>query len=407
MAPDVNLEALTIPQLTIFLEHVKGNEEHLKKCIDKNQFDELLKISDLSEQRKNIVKSDIAERAGNTALVINTILTTIAGTWLGAVGFLGLKVNSVFSIVTILIVSILASSYLGYLSYKSVRQQGRNAIVEQKLNNIQVQILEIINNKLDEKMKKLIRYLNKANTQLATINETQLSKNYQFNSKTETYTWFNSISSKINNLIMQLTEKNAYNVYVDEILKIRLNLQRMVESQSVEDIKTSHENQTSEMVTNNKSFIEILTKPSLATPKEKLKRKPWWRSNLRQMGINLAPTALGGFAFITIYFDSIPKTAGEVGIPAIQDLFTNPRAKLIELYIGLVIMLYFAFTHIYNHRKSMIRNQEIELIKRKAANYETTRAELNNKLGVLRKLAAQIKKLQLIIKLKPKAQATV
>ena len=401
MAQSVNIETLTIPQLTIFLEHVKGNEDHLKKYIDKYQFNELLKISDLSDERKQIVKSDIAEKAGNTALVINTILTTIAGTWLGAVGFLGLEVNSVLSIVTILIVSILASSYLGYLSYQSVRQQGRNAIVEQKLNNIQVQILEIINHKLDAKIKKLIEYLDKANSKLVPNNQTQLSNHYQFNSKSKTYNWFNSISSEINNLIMQLTKKNEYTIYVDEILKIRLNLGRIVESQSVNDIKTSHENQPSEKVTNNKSFIEILTKPSLATPKEKLKRKPWWQSNLRQMGINLAPTALGGFAFITIYFDSIPKTAGEVGIPAIQDLFTNPRAKLIELYIGLLIMLYFAFTHIYNHRKSMIRVQEIQLIKRKAANDETTRSELNNKLGVLRKLAAQIKRLQLIIKLIP------
>src|SRR5688572_9750883 len=103
-------ELTTLPtfKLIILLEHVRLGEEHLKKHFSQEQFNKLLKLGELNPSQAEAVQADAIEKQGNVAHTVNGFLTGIIGTWLGYIGFVQSRLESVtgFSMVICLAASI-------------------------------------------------------------------------------------------------------------------------------------------------------------------------------------------------------------------------------------------------------------------------------------------------------------
>lgn len=396
MSKQLSLELLTLNKLNTLLNHLKNGKEHLDDILTYSQLKELLSLSYLNVDQKETVKSDTLEKAGYTILLINTILTGLAGTWLGAVSFLGLKIHSKFSFALIIVTTAVAGALVGYVSYQYIKEQSHESLIKIKILKLQIKVLGLLKNRLEEKISEVSTYLENFAASLISFQayHVDLTLGNKIKSKTEMNQWLDLINEEIDHLINIIFTYEKKKIYLEELYAIKKRLRKIISTHSVADISSQPADQNR---FNTESPLELLTKPALIPPQTVLKRKSWWRINSIPMVTNLVPTALGGFAFLTIYFDGLPKTASQVGIKQLEAWLTNPHAKLLELTIGLGITFYFAFVHVYNHKKTAQRSQEIQLMQQKINNLESICTESNATFNFLKRIVVEAKKLNLLI----------
>lgn len=154
------LHSLKTKDLLRILRHVQLGKEHLLRRLSDQAFEDLLSIGSLSNNQIDKIESDKQEKVGNVSIVMNTILTSCFGAWLG---FSAFNQNELISYVTIFIILAAMSigPLTGYLSYLLTHNQAQLALEKQQLSNVERIIIEIIINKREASIKGLYKKINK------------------------------------------------------------------------------------------------------------------------------------------------------------------------------------------------------------------------------------------------------
>lgn len=395
-----HLNALSLNELYTLLAHIKKGVDYLRDYLSVTQFKRLLALEKLSEKQKNKVATDAAEKSGNAILVVNSIITSIIGTWLGTISFLGLKIQSIHIVIAFLLFSGMIGLYLGYINYQLVKKKAEKATAERVLLEIQLKILNIANKKIHKNIKKIINSINKNLGKLFSPIENHLLFNGDAPLKQHLVQW----QQLVNANILLLIERHSimqYTLLLEKIEEIRKNLNILfLDENTYEILRNSPHSSTLILQQKKKSDpLNILSTPSTIQTEIKLDPLPWWKTNIKEAITNLAPTALGGLSFLFIYLDGLPKTINEMGIKNLQILFMSPLARNVELFVGLSITFYFAFIHLYNHYKTIKRNKEIQTTENKINNLEAKLTAAQQKLGVIKKINSYLTRLVLIFEL--------
>lgn len=391
------LEDLSSSELQLLFEHLRLGTDHLKQLLSPEQYKDLFKWYRLEEEQRDQIVSDKAEKTGQLALIINTILTSTFGAWMGLSGCLGKSLGSIIIFVIVVMVAFVTSSVIGYISLKYTKNQAKQAINTQKLANLQLRILQLLNQKLDKKIQEESTYLHtvifllEQDKEQATIPD---NPSQAFDSTLEAFTWLEKLKTVLKNRLEHFSHETVYSLYWPELTKIINHIRKIlaknihfVENLTGERFNTNQENMSS------LPFLKILTDPAFAVPKFKPSSKSWIKDNLRGLILNLIPTIWGGFASMFVFVGGIPNILREFGFLSAAQLLTEPWARVIELALAVTMTVYFGFSSLYLTRKMSQRRSIWEKTQKEIAQEESNSLEKNQKLQLLFKVKTQLQKI--------------
>lgn len=392
----MELNDLSYLELHILLEHLRLGLDHLKKYLEPEQLNKLLSNGRLDQAQKETIAADTAEKAGNLALVINTIITSVFGAWMGLSGFIGLNLGSVVALLIVVVIAALISGTIGYHSFVLVKAQAKQAMQQQRLNNLQIKVLQLIQEKRKQSVEKVIAYINQTANQ---INQSFASEQGHylretcFDKKNEILEWLQSLKKLIDAKIRQHRDVEIFQIYIHD-LKVAVQKLRRMLAKNLEITEDFTEKSASNKQQTNGSFIKVLTNPTLITPKKTPVKHTWWRVNLRAITVGLAPTLLGGFASMFVFLGGGPSISNALKLYQLEALLTSMPAKLVEFFIAVCLTIYFGYSHIHTNRKSFERRQELEHAEKQIVNFEKTLIEYNAKLNMLMKVKRSFRRIK-------------
>lgn len=370
-----DLCSLRIQELNRMLKHIKLGKEHLTQYLSPTHFTELLKLGNLQDEQKEHIATDFRENTGNASVIINTIITSIFGGWLGMTGFGLFKFSPYLSIV-IVITALVIGGLIGYLGYQLTRKQAQEAGINQKLYNIQIKILDLIVKKRDAAIKSTQDNITNMISSLiaekiSPITEDELLLYFLPRQKK-----YCILRKKINNIMKHINDKkirqhyratanHIYKILQKTALKLQANKQIIDEKSH---LSLSYSYDAKDLLLNtaltNASYIRILTKPDLPVKKLIPKTHQWLRKNLLGICVGLMPTVLGTFASMFVFLNGIPAI-----INALDIHFSSPIStaslKYISLFIAISIPCYFGYSHLHSNYKAYRRAKQLELAENK------------------------------------------
>lgn len=410
-SPDqrIQLESLQVSELAILLGHLQLGIDHLKKHLEKDQLAELLNYSQINSGQYERLKPDEIEKHGNMALMANTVFTCLLGGWLASIGFAGISpATNKALLFFIIIAAVISSGYFGYVSFKKVKEEAKDALSQQKLANLQIKLLSLIKQKKQGIVEEMTDYLNNAVNQFSSKTpEMKITALSSLRSKEEFVQWFNELNNLISAETTPLNGKPIYNIFIEEIEKIKIELKNAIdtnvgliehhkEGANKQDKNSPSSTWFSPAEKKQKTFISVLTDPTIVMPKAEIKKKSWLKNNIYSILNGLAPTALGGFCSLFTYFRGIPDVAKEFGLESFSIFFESPTTKSISFFILFSITLYFAYVSVHGDHKSFQRSQELEKAKKHIANKENELLVLDSTLNLLKKVKKYLENILLI-----------
>ena len=78
---------LSARELLLIQKHVHLGKEHLAHLLTKQEFQHILQLGDVASREEDRLFTDKAEIAGHATMVINTMMTSTLGAWMGFSGF--------------------------------------------------------------------------------------------------------------------------------------------------------------------------------------------------------------------------------------------------------------------------------------------------------------------------------
>lgn len=398
---EASLEALNYLELNIMLEHVRLGEKHLKKYLNEKQFSDLLQWGDLKKTQKENIVSNKSEKAGNVATILNAIFTSLFGSWMGLSSYVGFHLGSLLALLSILSVATLSSGFLGYYAFKLTKTQVKEAIIKQKLHNLQLALLKQINKLRDTNIDTVITYLNTTLIRLDAEtkifddkNRILLKKNF---SKEDMDKWLSALNDVLKGNIKKIRNEPISEIYLSEIIKTKNKFKKIYEKNIALKANTEpNKNKLGDRVlyrSSSAAFEDILTDPTIAIPKISVIKRSWLQDNYLSLLVGLIPTLLGGFSSMFVFLGGIPNIANAFGLEAIADIFTRPTSQAIGLGVALLLTLYFGFSHINSNYKSMKRRRELEVTQQHITNEETSVIELNSKFNMLTKIKSHMNRI--------------
>jgi hypothetical protein len=410
MRDKARLENLNVSELNILRGHVQLGVDHLHKHLNNDQLSELLNYGSISSLQYQKIKTDGIEEHGNIILMFNTVFTCVLGGWLASITFIGISpAANRYVLFSILATAAVSSGYFGYVSFKKVRVEAKKALTTQKLANLQIKILSLIEEKMQHSIDKVVVYLNDVFDNFScekTANIGMGSFN-SFQSKEEFVKWLNELNIRINAELMPLSEKTIYDVFIKGIRKIKLKLEKAIDTNVglVEDIEATEQipdnsrKSAQFSLEHNKhtSFITILTDPEIVIPKAEIKKKSWLKSNIYSIVNGLIPTILGSFCSLFTYFNGLPDIAKKFGLQFLVPSLENPITQSVTFFIIFAITLYFGYVFVHGNRRSFQREQELEKTQKQIANKETGLLAINSRLNLLMKVKENSEDILLIL----------
>ena len=409
MSEQTELENLSFLELNVLLQHLRLGVVHLKKHLNQNQLNDLLSLGELKEIQQKNIKSDAAEKTGNAALLINTVITSVFGAWMGFAGFMQMKLGSMFVLYLMVALATLISGLVGFYSFKLIKSQTKNSIVKQKINNVQLRILKTLNLKRQNDIRTLLDQLNTTLVQLDDNQETLANKNMKrdFSSKEVIAEWLNCLNKILASKVESLPHEPIYQLYIDELAFLKKRL-KIVLSKNLE-IKEEKINSQNSALSNKRcrlkhshdgqSFIKILTNPNTVSPKTDTKRAAWLKTNKLSILLSLIPTLLGCFASMFVFLSGGPNLAKEFNMPNLVTLLTSENGRIVEFSMALLLTFYYSFSSIYINRKNFARDQELEKSRKEINNEEAHLIEANAKINMLEKVKIQLRRISYLFKI--------
>jgi hypothetical protein len=292
-----------------------------------------------------------------------------------------------------------------------VQTEADQAVAAQKLINLQIDISELLVEKKKKKLSRLTEYLGNKIAVFFEDNslfrEEKLS--FHLDSKEEFVRWLNTLNTAINAEVKSLSNKRFYYEVFAQTLKSTLtSLNKTIdknigliehETSISEKSNRSEDSRKPFQVKKNshKSFVSVLTDPSLAIPKIKIQKRFWLKENFYSLLNGLIPTALGGFCSLFTYFQGLPDIFKKMGINTFDPLSQSLIAKIISLAVIFAITLYFGAAFLHADKKSYERRREYEKTEKLLANKETDLLTIDAKLNLLKKTRRYLDNIALIL----------
>lgn len=345
------LHNLSAKELMSILRHVQLGHDHLSKKLTKGDYKCLLSIGTLSNNQIAKIENDKQEKIGNVSVVVNVILTSCFGAWLGFNAFNESSITSIFAFVVIF-AAIGFGLLTGYLSYTLTSKQAILSSRMQELYNVQRIIIEIITNKRQNKIE-IVR--KKIHTLLQNI-QSELYKNNDTSEQ--------RMIDNLTNLISCQIEQPYYNL----IVKSFVNISTFTKKLKVED-KSKHSAEedsfnSSDFILNNSltnaAYIKILTKTDYTTKNQIPRVDTWLRSNIVGIWVGLLPTFLGSFASMFVFLNGLPALFSGLSLNfgfSTEAIYTLKESTLL---LAFSISVYFAYSHIHSNYKAFKRTRQLE-----------------------------------------------
>lgn len=355
MLKDQALRQLTLFDLNMLLENVRLGPEHLKKMLAPEQLKELLSMIEMSKDQKQNIKLDSLEKLGNATLVINTILTTILGTWFGLAGFMGIGFRSLNTLILLTLLSAITSGYLGVRNYKIVKKTYRDSLLAMKLKNFEKHVIYLIFKKRRRYLHKKLKFIN----QLTTQSEPKIELTNKFDKCPQiNLSWLNNLKSQ-----------NPYALKIQKIENIFLKNNLLPKQPEIHALM-------------DQSFKTILTK------KFAINIKPtssifWWKGKVGEILIGFIPTFFGSFGAFFVYFAGIPDAIKKLGLNHLDSFLKNTHFKAFEILVASLLACYFTVTYLNNHRKSAKRKIELNKIQNRIVNLEICLAQEERRIEIV------------------------
>ena len=394
----ITLESLNLTELDILLAHLRLGSGHLESQLDEEQLSSLLSLGSLSYEQLNNISSNRLEKSGNVALVLNTVITSIFGAWMGFSGFMELHLDSYSVLCGITALAILTSLTVGIFNFRLTLKNAKSAIHNQRIHNLQLNTLKLITNKEQKKQQALIKYLNNALNYLVDKSIVNLDpKNpreklsVDFQEDADFSTWFFQLNNAVESQANVIAEDPEYKFYSTRLLKSLLNIKTLLETSYI-----NLEPRSKSLCTTIKSgnqlthnpFIRLLSRFRIEKTNQPLHKK-WLKSNYLPLVAGIFPTMLGGFASMFVFLAGGPNLAKELGLTHIEHLLKNPTARLIEISVAISLTIYYGLSFVYNNYKNFKREFEVEKTKRFTNQLEREDVFLKMKIGVLNKIKAE------------------
>jgi len=375
------------------LKHLRLGADHLKRMLTEKQYNELLKWCELTRDQNNQIATDTVERLGNMSLIINTILTSTFGAWMGLSGCIGLTLGSYTILCSVTLLAFFVSGMIGYVSLSMTKKQALNARDNQKLHNAQLKVLQIINQKLNDKSDSHAFYLNTATFLLEDFKgeSTDQKETSLFSTKLEAYHWLDHFKRVTKLRLEDFGDIQVHELYRSELMQNIYRIQKTIGKHIdfVENLAEVARTEKKEMrIVHTLPFLKVLSNPIFAVPKHKTLFAPfsWAKGNFRTLLLGLIPTIWGGFASMFVFVGGIPNIARELGFKDLATILSEPNARVIEISLAGAITIYFAFSYLYSSKKSWQRQRILEQTQKEIANEETFVLENNQKLKMLNKV---------------------
>lgn len=374
------LHSLNCKQLISILRHVQHGHEHLSHHLSRQEYRDLLNIGSLSYNQLARIESDPQEKIGNASIVVNTILTSCFGAWLGFNAFTEQSIISPFGIVIILLAFSFGSA-IGYLSYLLTFKQAKLISKHQQLSNVERVIIEIIIHKRQAKIEQIKQKL------FSQLHDLDLG-NLQNQDQSD---------HRLFDLLMTLQHAPNIGKKNPLIKKALLIIKRNVtQLRQVEETQHPHEETSTHTdfflnnALTNASYIKTLTKSTIVKKYHIPKVDNWLRRNFTGILVGLVPTFLGSFASMFVFLNGIPACCQGLGI----DFHLSPSKIMFLKNMGLMtavtLSLYFAYSHIHSNYKAFRRSKQLELSELKVADLANQMLSLISKISKWHKIFYQL-----------------
>jgi hypothetical protein len=401
------LQSLKIRDLTAILKHIRLGKDHLNQALSPDEMDDLLDEGRLKKQQRENIKSDKQEKAGNIALVLNTILTSCLGAWLGFSGFTHQTLDSYITIIVIFM-AIVLGALVGYLSYQFTYRQAEDATSTQKLFNIQLTVIQTIIEKrreiirsLEKNIKILINLLldkprfnaeeaNSDNVDKYDIDYLEFIAEQDSDCTPLKKNIFYHVHHLVNEKVTTFYEETMVNQLI-AIRRITIKLLSRIEHCNREE-KYYPKKSTKSSVeilsdSTHTSYLKTLTKSNLSPRRMVPSVRHWLKNNILTIALGLMPTLLGGFASMFVFLDGIPDIFKQFHINHHLGPHGLYYVKHLSLLLAGSLTIYYGYSHIHTNYKAFKRAKQLEHTERKIAEESE-------------KLMHQVTILHLMIKLK-------
>lgn len=391
------LEDFDLPQLQLLFKHIGLGRDHLKSLLTRKQLADLLKWGELCDEDKKQIFATKVEKFGSLSLIINTILTSTFGAWMGLSGCIGSGLGSYKALAMISLIAFVVSGLIGYISLNISKQHAKLVIDNQRLLNLQRRILEVIMAKINQKIEEQIHYLNAVIFILKRVKSPEEKPCFTFTKVNETYAWLEKLESELKCRIQELEESTTDEFYQRHMTPICYQMKKTfakhikyLENLSLTQRRLNKRLQTMPSL----SFLKILTNPAYGTPKYRFPPGvSWTKNNVNQLLLGLIPTIWGGFASMFVFVGGIPTIARELGFTSAANFLTQPHLRLIEIALALLVTCYFAFSFLYGYKKNWQRQHLIDCTSKEVSSLETLLLENTHKLNTLYKIKAFTQKI--------------
>lgn len=356
------LDFLTPAELIILEEHLKLGMSHLKQRLSESELKQILSSLPLNQKQMAKIGQSDTETSGNLSLVLNTIFTATFGAWMGYSGFWGLSLASFWVFFSIVSIAALIGALVGYQNIQFTKQQAKEAIKNETLHLLQLEILKKIDQKRREEIDAIVYELNDLLSSMSggTIFEQTISVlDLVGKSKNEICKWAEKVETIGKEKLAEYFNGNIPEACQDEWIELQAEFRQNLIScfEKKEELEIIH----SEFQEKKEKILDSSLKKLINTsPKKSVKPLSWIRSNMRSLILGLVPTLLGGFSSISVYLGGVPLILKNFGYDQAVAFFTNSQVKAVEFAISVLLTFYFGFSFIYTNRQVFKRYQELE-----------------------------------------------
>lgn len=356
-----HLQNLSFKQLITLFRHLQLGHGHLSTLLTSDQYKELLAVGELSTNQLQKMQSDSQEKIGNVSVVVNTILTSCFGAWLGFNAFSSCKISYSFG-ACILVAAFIFGLSIGYLSYFLTHSQALLALTQLRLFNFQKLILEILINKKQIKIedcKYKISYV---------LQRTFAEKKTHKLSTRE-------ILNSIKNLNLSVTDPTFGFLLIRLKKRIDSAAHKLGKPILGYDLKLNNKLDKTDFFLNNAltnaSYLKTLCKAQVVNKFQTPRVYNWMRKNIWGILIGLVPTCLGTFASMFVFLNGLPAFLNGLNI---EIGFSPSCVSLLKdsaIVFAFLVSLYFGYSHLHSNYKSFKRAKNLEI-------YAENIAEKNN-----------------------------
>lgn len=368
--PVKTLHALTTKQLMAILKHVQLGADHLSKILPEKVYKQFLRLGHLTNNQISKIESDRQEKVGNVSVVVNTILTSCFGAWLGFNAFSNsyLSFSAGFLIILAAIIFGLLTGYLGYLL---THYHAKLALQKQRLLNIEQLLIDIIIHKRKNKMDHLHRKIHQILVNLNIESKDELHSSQDLLKTLERLTLFNE-----NHEISTIYKKIITRI---KIIGMRLSaLTSNKKSLLPEDLI---EQSLQKNILSEEPYLKILISKESTDKPPIPKLKKWLFRNLSSILVGLIPTFLGTFASMFVFLNGIPAFFHGINI---NFGFTESHTQFLKqaaLFFALGVSIYFAYSHLHSNYNSFRRAKQLEGAEKVIAEKNNSMIELMTELN--------------------------